>query len=896
MRTKFRRDGLTASPARLVAIFLVVLAAPFAHAAGDRARAVPGTDVAALQDRAAVYAARAEARRTPLFEALRAQVDGPQGALNRDPALQLVGVDADGRPLFVATTNLIAAQTVSLDHVWPGGSSGFDRDGANLAGELAVWDAGAVMTSHREFQGRVTVADASPDVHYHAHHVAGILVAAGIDPNARGMSFAAYLDSYDWSDDELEMAAAGAAGLLVSNHSYAWVAGWHWNSSEGNWYWFGDVDVSPTEDAGFGNYTSGSQEWDEIAHAAPYYLIVKSAGNDRNDYGPLPEEPGHYYWNAEIEDWEWSTDLRDADGEATSGFDTIPYRGNAKNLLCVGSVNDIPGGWTQASDVDLSAFSSRGPTDDGRIKPDIVANGLNLYSTYVESDSSYASFSGTSMSGPNAAGAIHLLAQHYRATHGGQTALSSTLKAVAIHTASEAGDDDGPDYRHGWGLLDALAAAEIIDADVDFAQRIGEDALAQGERDTITLWSDGAEPVVATLCWNDPAGTPPAWSLDPTDLMLVNDLDLRVERVSDALAYEPWILDPTHISAAATTGDNFRDNVEKIEMDAPESGLYRVIVSHKGTLTDGPQAYSLVLGGLVAAPQPPVISNVTFAQRTDGSGIVDIAYDLADPDSPSLTVTVQASSDGGATWNLSTASTSGDVGADIAPGTGKSIQWDFAADEPGQVFTGAVIRVSASDAPPVVVLGSSTADGAGATSEDVAWAGLYDTHLRGTDPGTIVVNLAEGGYTTYRLLPTGEVPPPGRPGPDPDRNITAALAYEPRAIVVNLPSNDVAYGYSTLEQMTNYETIDALAAAHDVPVWFTTAQPRNFATQDRRDLLSAMTDTTLSVYGDHALDFWNGLADPGGMIEPAYDAGDGVHVKDDGHALLYQRVLDADIR
>ncbi len=893
MHYKASRHGGFATA--LVLITLVSLTVAAANGAEQRARTIPGTDVAALQAQAARYTAQAAARRTPLFEELRARTGGPQGALNRDRSIELIGIDANGRPLFLGTTNLIAAQTVSLDHVWPGGSSGFDRDGANVAGELAQWDAGAVLTSHQEFGGRVVIIDASPDVHYHATHVAGILAAAGVDPNAKGMSFAAYLDSYDWEDDELEMAAAGASGLMVSNHSYGWVAGWYWNGGEENWYWFGDVDVSTTEDPGFGFYANGTADWDEIAYDAPYYLIVKGAGNDRNDWGPDPGTPGHYYWNPVIEDWDWSTDLRDYDGEAAGGYDTLPYRGNAKNTLIIGAVNDIPGGWTQPSDVNMSSFSSWGPTDDGRIKPDLVANGVGLYSTYVESDTSYASFNGTSMSGPNAAGAIHVLAQQYRATHAAQTALSATLKALVIHTADEAGSYDGPDYRHGWGLLNALSAAEIIDDDASFTQRITEEALSQGERDTIVLWSDGDDPVVATLCWTDPPGTPPAWSLDPTDAMLVNDLDLRVERVSDAFSYEPWILNPVGYTVAATTGDNFRDNVEKIETDAPQSGLHRVIVSHKGTLTDGPQAYALVLSGLVAAPQPPVVSNVTFSQRTDGSGLVDITYDLADPDSPTVTIDLDASSDGGETWGLATWTTYGDVGSGIMPGTGKSIQWDFAADHPGQFFGEAMIRITAADTPVIVVLGSSTADGAGATSVEFSWAGLYRTHLQELNPEAVVINLAAAGYSTYKILPTGHVTPPDRPAPDPNRNITKALTYEPWAIIVNLPSNDVAYAYSIAEQMTNYETVNTLAVTDGVQIWFSTAQPRNFPTQAQRDELFAMTDATLTVFGDYAIDFWNGLADPAGMILPQYDAGDGIHLNDAGHALIYSRVVDAKI-
>jgi hypothetical protein len=680
----------------LVALMIPILLAG-AVLAAERSRPVDGTDVTSLERMAAELGVRAAARRTPLYENLLARTTGPQAALNRDRTLALIGIDDRGRPLFVGTTNLIAAQSVGVDHLWPGGSSGYDLTGANTAGELGVWDAGAVLTSHQEFGGRVTVIDASPDVHYHATHVGGILVAAGVDPDAKGMSYAAYLDSYDWSDDESEMAAAAAGGLLISNHSYAYVCGWRWSSTESEWYWYGDVDVSGLEDAGFGSYTGANQEWDQIAYDAPYYLIVKSAGNDRNDYGPGTEEPGHYFWDPNINDWAWSTDLREYDGEATSGFDTIPYRGNCKNVLTLGAVDDVPGGWTQPIDVVMSSFSGYGPTDDGRIKPDLVANGIGLYSTYSESDTSYASFSGTSMSGPNAAGAIHLLAQMYRDTHGSQTALAATLKALAIHTADEAGANDGPDYSYGWGLLNAQAAADVIDADVTTPQRITETSLAQGERDTVLVWNPGSEPLTATVCWTDPAGTPPAWSLDPPDLMLVNDLDLRIERVSDAVEYEPWILNPVGYTIAATTGDNIRDNVEKVEVATPTTGQYRVIVSHKGTLTSGPQTYALIVSGMSVEPQAPVVSNVQFVQRSDGSGLVDVTYDLVDPDSPILTIGLDVSVDGGASWTYTVSTISGDVGAGVAPGNGKALVWDFGSDHPGQFIADALLRVTADD-------------------------------------------------------------------------------------------------------------------------------------------------------------------------------------------------------
>ncbi|MHC4828152.1 MAG: PPC domain-containing protein, partial [Planctomycetota bacterium] len=111
-------------------------------------------------------------------------------------------------------------------------------------------------------------------------------------------------------------------------------------------------------------------------------------------------------------------------------------------------------------------------------------------------------------------------------------------------------------------------------------------------------------PVKATICWTDPAGTPVAASLDPPDLMLVNDLDLRVIG-PDSTVYSPWILSPGNPAAAAARGDNFRDNVEVVAIDAPDPGIYTFRVTHKGTLTNGSQDFALIISGADGAGCPP---------------------------------------------------------------------------------------------------------------------------------------------------------------------------------------------------------------------------------------------------------------------------------------------------
>jgi hypothetical protein len=673
----------------LLGFLLGLLAAGTAQAA-----ATPNDPaaVARLQALSRDLAQQAAAGRTPLYLSLRDATQGPQGLLNSLRDVQLMRVDERGFPRFYLVQNLVAAQSISTDLVWPGGGAGLALTGANTAGELGVWDGGGVRLTHQEFGGRVTQIDAPSATHYHSTHVAGTLIAAGVDAGAKGMSYAGQLHAYDWDNDDGEMASAAAGGLLVSNHSYGSGTGWYYN---GTYYWFGDVTVSTTEDNAFGFYTNSARDWDQIAHNAPWYLIVKSAGNDRNDTGPV--SGSHYYWDPFAGAWTSSTAVRDNDGGAT-GYDTIGWKGNAKNILTVGAVNDIPGGWTAPGDVVMSTFSNWGPTDDGRIKPDLVANGIGLYSATDTGDADYVSLNGTSMSGPNAAGSLNLLTQYYQSLHGGASMRSATLKALALHTCDEAGPSPGPDYSFGWGMMNTRSAADLITASTGTDLPIRELDLAHGETDVIELSSDGTAPIVATIVWTDPPGTPPAWSLDPPNLMLVNDLDLRVERVSDGLDYEPWILNPASPASAATTGDNFRDNVEMVRVAAPAAGAYRLVVSHKGSL-GSPQDYSLVFTGLTtaAAPEPPVVTNVAFAQRTDGSGLVDVTYDLADPDSPTLTVTMEVSADGGLNWTVPVVTFSGDVGAGVTPGAAKAIVWDAATDA-GAMFSDQVqVRITADD-------------------------------------------------------------------------------------------------------------------------------------------------------------------------------------------------------
>jgi hypothetical protein len=499
-------------------------------------------------------------------------------------------------PIYFRTLNLDAAKTINAFNVWSGGGAGLSLSGSGV--NLALWDGGAIRLNHVEINGRATQVDSPSSIHWHPAHVSGTMAASGVLSLSKGMSPAATIDAYDWISDLSEMATAASAGLVISNHSYGAASGWYWSGS--SWWWYGWPGYSNTEDYKFGFYGGDADDYDDIAYNAPYYLIHKSGGNDRGD-GPSSQPISHWVRNSQGAWVTNTTTTRDKDGGAT-GYDTVGFAGTAKNIMTVGAVGSIASGYSVPSDVVMSSFSCWGPTDDGRIKPDIVANGTSLISIYSEDYNGngvfddYASSSGTSMSSPSAAGGAGLLVEHFRGLNPGNEMLSATLKAVILHTAHEAGTSDGPDYRFGWGLMNVEGGTDVITEDVTNDVVMQELSLNDGDTYTETFTYTGSGPIKATMVWTDPKGTPPAGSVDPATLMLVNDLDIRITK--GGATYFPWILDPANPGNAATTGDNFRDNVEQIQIGVPESGNYTVTVTHKGTLVDAPQAFSLILTGL----------------------------------------------------------------------------------------------------------------------------------------------------------------------------------------------------------------------------------------------------------------------------------------------------------
>lgn len=192
----------------------------------------------------------------------------------------------------------------------------------------------------------------------------------------------------------------------------------------------------------------------------------------------------------------------------------------------------------------------------------------------------------------------------------------------------------------------------------------------------------------------------------------------------------------------------------------------------------------------------------------------------------------------------------------------------------------------------IVVLGSSTAAGAGANPIDSAWVNRFRYNLNLIDTTYKVINLAVGGYSTYDVMPSNFIPPAGRPLPKPFNNITYALEFDPKTIIVNLPTNDAAYNYSINETISNFDTLIAIANRNNIKIWICSAQPRNFTNQSQMSLLFAFLDSGFTRYLNYSIDFWNGLAQSNGFIISQFNSGDGVHLNNLGHRLLYQRASE----
>ena len=293
---------------------------------------------------------------------------------------------------------------------------------------VGVWDGGEIDDTHDDFGNRVTLEDAA-GVNEHATHVAGIIggdgslseSSGGIANQWRGVADIVDIISYDNNGDFINeyQDAISTYNMDISNNSWGYII------SDGQ----GNCDS-------YGDYSNETPELDDIVRTNRI-AVVFSAGNERND--------------------------GDCGIDGRGGYSCIGPLKTAKNIITVGAIN--------SNDNSMTTFSSWGPVDDGRIKPDLVAPGceddLNrdddnpnrtIWST-IPGDT-YHGICGTSMAAPVVSGITALIIEEFR-KQTGIDPLPSTVRAILINTALDLGNT-GPDYTYGFGKVDARAAVDAV--------------------------------------------------------------------------------------------------------------------------------------------------------------------------------------------------------------------------------------------------------------------------------------------------------------------------------------------------------------------------------------------------------------------------------------------------
>ncbi len=503
----------------------------------------------------------------------------------------------EGRmPVYYIAFNLNAARTISTDKAW---EVPYNLSGTGI--NIGQWDEGKIYTDHEEFLNSIIEwSDDSTNVNIsdHSTEVAGTMIAEGKNSDAHGMAPSAQVHAYDWKNDISEMGHENFFSN-ISNHSYGKTTGWTFIENHplyGNvWAWAGNVNVDSYEDYKFGFYTPDSKAIDSLTYLNPYFLPVIAAGNDRDEY------PGAAIGHLHLDDGDFHDDVHSPDGN--NGYDCLPggYQ-TAKNPLVVGAIHDIPDGHQNPDDIMMSSFSSWGPTDDGRIKPDIVANGTELITTGILDSVDYDTVSGTSFAAPSVTGSMALILEYFK-QYGYLSIYGSTLKALVIHSADDAGNP-GPDYVYGWGLMNTLEALKIIDQEISDSTGSHIKEIDYSEPTDLYIQSDGFSGYIkVTVCWFDPGHDTLQATLDPITPMLVNDIDIELESSNNQRFY-PYILDPSNPNSSAVQGVNSIDNVEQIFAESLESN-FTLHITHKGAIKYGHQKLSIIVTGGKFVPEPP---------------------------------------------------------------------------------------------------------------------------------------------------------------------------------------------------------------------------------------------------------------------------------------------------
>jgi len=457
-------------------------------------------------------------------------------------------------PPFVRNSNAESGAQIKVKDLQE--QFGLDGRGAKVA---IVDD---LVDTHIEFGDRLLqVRPGNGSIH--GTHVAGTVAAAGSgDVRLRGMAPAAKLVSFSFNT----VSEGITANLNAKLNEQADLAQNSWGAV---------VEEDADNCSFFSSYTSFEREMDRIVYEQKF-PIVFSVGNNRDQY--------------------------DCAMFARAGFYTLPPPTNAKNLITVGAVDRGNA---------ISEFSSFGPSRDGRIKPDLVALGVDVLSTSTRNTT--RTLSGTSMSAPAISGLAALLIDRYRSKHGKAPA-PELLRAFLLNTAVDLGNP-GPDYSYGFGVPDGVKAVKAIDEDTWNTESLRASETKEFEFEV------GAVPALRVmLAWTDP----PAAAGRTQQLM--NDLDLSLVG-PDGQTRLPFTLDPLRAEADAVAGVNTRDNVEQVAVDQPQPGKWKIVVKSK-ELSVAPQDYAITWT-TEANPRPPCSTTVFPATLTMPEKVSTISIQVA---------------------------------------------------------------------------------------------------------------------------------------------------------------------------------------------------------------------------------------------------------------------------
>jgi acyl-CoA thioesterase I len=194
------------------------------------------------------------------------------------------------------------------------------------------------------------------------------------------------------------------------------------------------------------------------------------------------------------------------------------------------------------------------------------------------------------------------------------------------------------------------------------------------------------------------------------------------------------------------------------------------------------------------------------------------------------------------------------------------------------------------NAPRWLVLGSSTAAGVGA-SAGVSWAARLDTALRAR--GARLDNRARSGAVTYSALPATAPRPAGRPASDPAQDVEASLQTAAHAVILAFPSNDAVNGYTADETAANLLLVREVARRHGAAVIVLSSQPRDGTGASARAAMRAVDAALGAELGPCFVAVHAALADANDGIDQRYGAGDGIHLNNAGHTLVFERLWAA---